>query len=169
MNEYNVPAVLLSGIVGILLGGVVRAAVSNYASFKEGKGIAAAIRAEIEAIIHVQEFAQHIEAASLVIKRLEEGHSLPTHNDVFTFPISDRPFQVFDSLCHKIGVLGTLGAQVISVYVLGRAITRTSGSCGSYEKGLWRNKSLLDGKPCSITRVKWRGHFRSSKLMADRR
>jgi hypothetical protein len=38
-------------LIGMLLGGVINAAVRRYATFKEGKGIALALQGEITAII----------------------------------------------------------------------------------------------------------------------
>ena len=51
-------------LVGALLGGLINAAVRQYATFKEGKAIALAIRGEISGIIEIvlkRRYLQHLE------------------------------------------------------------------------------------------------------------
>src|SRR5258708_5803595 len=127
MTGENIGTVLLSGIIGILLGGLVQAAVSRFAAFKEGSGIAAALRAEVEAILSMWNRMDWDKAIKHNIKTLEYTRHQPTHNDVFTFLVNPRPFQVYDSLCHRIGLLGGLSAQVVGVYFLGKAFLANVG------------------------------------------
>jgi hypothetical protein len=127
MNGENVGTLLLSGIIGVLLGGLVQAAVSRFAAFKEGNGIAAAIRAELEATLSTWNRMDWDKAIKHHIKTLEDTRHQPTYNDVFTFASNPRPFQVFDSVCHKIWLLGNLSAQVVGVYLLGKAFLTNVG------------------------------------------
>jgi hypothetical protein len=60
----------LSLIVGLLLGGVVNAAVQRYAAFKESKGVALALRAEIQALVKVATFRNYIGITDTMIARL---------------------------------------------------------------------------------------------------
>jgi hypothetical protein len=46
-------------IAGALLGGVVSAAVQRYAAFKESKGVALALRAEIQALLTVARYRNY--------------------------------------------------------------------------------------------------------------
>jgi len=127
MTGDGIWTILLSGIVGILLGGLVQAAVARYAAFKEGSGIAAAIRGEIEATLNSwnsSSWEKHIKSN---IKRLEDARYQPTPNDVFAFPPSSRPFPVFESVLHEVGLLGTLSAQVVTVYGLARVFLLNVG------------------------------------------
>jgi hypothetical protein len=52
----------------------------------------------------------------------EGGSPPPTHNDVFNFWVNPKPFQVFDSLCDKIGLLGPLSAEIVGFYGQGKAL-----------------------------------------------
>ncbi len=124
----DIKTVLLSGIVGILLGGLVQAAVDRYAAFKEGKGIAVAIRAELEALLKVWDRANWREEIKEIIERLEIADNKLTPDDFFTFDVNPKPFQVFDSLCHKVWLLGDLSAQIVGVYVLGKAFNTNVGT-----------------------------------------
>jgi hypothetical protein len=114
---------LLSGVVGILLGGVVQVVVNRYVAFKEGQSIAAAIRAEVETLLGVWESAKFEEIIDGNIKHLNTfRRSLATPDDVFVFRVNPNPFQVFDSLCHKIGLLGHLSPEIVGFYGLGKAL-----------------------------------------------
>ena len=144
ISEDNLRTALLSGIVGILLGGVVRAAVDRYAAFKEAKGIAAAIRAEIEAYLRLHRHAKHGEALIGYIKRLEAMTSAPTHNEFFTFPLNERPFQVFDSLCNRIGLLGDLSAGVVQFYSLGKAYHTNARFLGELRERVMVRQIVVD-------------------------
>jgi hypothetical protein len=122
VTRESIWPLLLSGVVGILLGGVVQVVVSRYVAFKEGQSIASAIRAEIRTLLSAWETAQFEETIEGYIKRLEGRGPRPSVNDVFTFAVNPKPFQVFDSLCHKIGLLGDLSAEVVGFYGQGKAL-----------------------------------------------
>jgi hypothetical protein len=68
---------LLSVGVGALLGGVVRAAVDRYASFVESKGMAVALRAEVEAILQLVEARRYLSEVTEHISRLQNPTSTP--------------------------------------------------------------------------------------------
>ena len=146
MTRETLGNILLSGVVGILLGGVVQAAVGRYAAFKEAQGIAAAIRAEIEATLTVLNRANHREAIAHHIKNLEIAVSAPTYNDVFTFGVNEKPFQVFDSLCNRIGLLGRQGEQIVGVYLLGKALFTNVRVLGKIQDRLLAKQMTVERK-----------------------
>jgi hypothetical protein len=96
---------LISVGIGALLGGVVRAAEARYASFKEAKGMALALRAEIGSLLRIVQARQYTEHLDRIVERLHDSTYHPTRNDVFAIRVSQNYFQVFDSLCPKIGLL----------------------------------------------------------------
>jgi hypothetical protein len=104
---------LLSVGVGALLGGVVRAAVDRYASFVESKGMAVALRAEVEAILQLVEARRYLSEVTEHISRLQNPTSTPTLDDVFNIRVSQDYFVVFHALCPKIRLLGPLSGQVV--------------------------------------------------------
>jgi hypothetical protein len=130
MTYESILPLLFTGLIGVLVGGVIRVVVGRYAAFKEGQSIASAIRAEIETLLRVWEDAKFEETIDVYIKRIERPSSLlelffrsrPTHNDVFLFRVNPKPFQVFDSVCSKIGELGELSAEIVGFYALGKAL-----------------------------------------------
>lgn len=123
----NLETALISGAIGILLGGMGQVAVSRYLEFKEGKAIAEALRAEIDSVLRRFDRAGYVATMADRIQRLEGMTTDPTFNDVFAFPTSDRPFQVFDSLCGRVGLLGDAGPGIVNTYVVGKAfITNVS-------------------------------------------
>lgn len=124
-------AILLSGAFGVLLGallsGLVQVVVGRYESFHEGKAVASAIRAEIVTTIDMWNRMSWDKGINDVINRLRIPRYTPTADDFFTFLVNEKPFQVFDSLCNKIGLLGDLGAPITHVYVLGKAFFTNVG------------------------------------------
>ena len=118
MSEYP----LLWLLIGVLLGGVGNAAVRRYATFKESKGIALALRGEISAIVEIvlkRRYLQHLE------KKLDQL-SDPTHQlsakDIFAPGISENYFPVFNSLANKLGLLADLSDTVASFYTKAKSI-----------------------------------------------
>jgi hypothetical protein len=108
-DRLGTPIVALVSVgVGALLGGVVRAAVDRYAVFVESKGMAVALRAEIEAILQIVEARQYLSLVTRRIERLQNPTYTPTLDDVFNIRVSQEYFVVFHALCPKIGLLGPL-------------------------------------------------------------
>ncbi len=128
MTNGSVWSLLLSGGIGILLGGVVQVVVSRYVAFKEGQSIASAIGGEIKTLFSLFDDAKFEDAIGVNVVWLESrtplegGSPRPTHNDVFNFWVNPKPFQVFDSLCDKIGLLGRLSAEIVGFYGQGKAL-----------------------------------------------
>jgi hypothetical protein len=151
VKNESILLVLVPLIVGALLGGIVQAMVSRYVAFKEGQSISAAIRAEINTLLRVWEDAKFAETIDRNIKRLERPsileiflRSRPTYNDVFVFRVNPKPFQVFDSLCHKIGVLGELSAGIVGFYALGKALLTTLGTLEDFWERMLARKVTVD-------------------------
>jgi hypothetical protein len=113
---------LISVGVGALLGGVVRAVVDRYTVFEESKGIAVALKAEIEAVLHLVQHREYVRLVSDCINRLENPTYMPTLKDVFNIGVTQEYFPVFNALCPKIGLLGDLSADVVRLYTAGKAL-----------------------------------------------
>lgn len=109
-------------LVGALLGGVINAAVRRYATFKESKGIALAIRGEITAIIEIvlkRRYLQHLEK---FIHQLSDPAYQLTGNDIFAPKISQNYFPVFNRLADKIGWLADRSDTVADFYTKAKSI-----------------------------------------------
>lgn len=118
----NSVAWLLVFLIGALFGGIINAAVRQYATFKEGKGIALALQGEITAIIEIvlkRRYLQHLEK---IIQKLSDPAHLLTANDIFSPRISENYFPVFNSLANKIGLLTDRSAAVADFYIKAKSI-----------------------------------------------
>src|SRR5437870_6881181 len=146
MTNGSIWPLLLCGVVGILLGGVVQVVVGRYVAFEEGQSIASAIRAEIKTLLAGFDGTKFEDAIGVNVMHLEGRGPLPTQNDVFAFWVNPKPFQVFDSLCHKIGLPGDLGADIVSFYGLGKGLVTNLSM-------LWDIRERLLARTISIGRV----------------
>jgi hypothetical protein len=124
MTQGEVKALvgLLAFIAGTLLGGVVNALVGRYAAFKESKGVALAIRAEIEALVRLATYRNYIALTDAIIVRLND----PTHvidiSDVFSVRVEEDYFSVFHALSPKLGLLGPLASSVVLAYAATKSL-----------------------------------------------
>lgn len=107
---------LLVFIAGVLLGGVVNGLVGRYAVFKESKGVALAIRAEIEALVRLATYRNYVGLTDAIIVRLKDSTHVLDVLDVFFIQITQDYFSVFHALSPKIGLLGPLSSNVVLVY-----------------------------------------------------
>ena len=109
-------------LLGALLGGVINAAVRRYATFKEGKGIALALRGEMSAIIEMvlqRRYLQHLEKN---IQKLADSTYKLTGADIFAPSVPENYFPVFNSLGTKIGLLNDLSDSVASFYTKAKSV-----------------------------------------------
>ena len=178
MTGENFGTILISGGVGIILGGLVQIAVSRHAAFQESKGIAAALRAEIESIIRLIEHRKYVDSLKDVIKSLENPAHEVTPSDIFTFRVSENPYGIFDALCHKIGLLGDVSGPVVSFYVLAKSlVVGISDLWEIREKALAGDLPLTHGELLDFTKqmagifeeVALSGHRAASNLAAYER
>lgn len=118
----NILVALISVAVGALLGGLIQALVQRYAAFRESKGMAAALRAEITSVVALVEHREYIEHLDEMIGRLQNSTHQPTLEDLFAIRITQDYFTVFNSLCPKIGLLGDLSGRIVRLYVLAKGV-----------------------------------------------
>lgn len=109
-------------LVGALLGGVINAAIRQYAAFRESKGIALAIRGEISAIIEIVLQRRYLEHLEKFIQQLSDPTHQLTAKDFFAPRMSETYFPVFNSLANKIGGLGDLGDTVAIFYTKAKSV-----------------------------------------------
>ncbi len=131
---------LLSLLVGALLGGVVNAAVSRYAEFKEAKGIARALHAEVQALVALVVFRRYGPEAQTRIARLTDTTHVLNDDDVFAVRITRDYFNVFSHTSGRLGLLPDLAHEVVSAYYPAQALMEEIA-------GLWYHRErLLEGK-----------------------
>jgi len=125
MEKLWIP--LLSVAVGALLGGVINAMVGRYSTFKEGKGIAAALHSEIESILFMIKHRQYVQHLTEILARLSDPKHVVTAADVPAISVTQDYFSVFHAIASKIGLLGELGGPVTRLYVLGKGVIEDLG------------------------------------------
>lgn len=99
-----------------------RALVEQYAIFKESKGIAGAIKAELDGLFAVVSQRKYLEGLDCLVKKLEDETYRSTVADLYTFPVSQDYFQIFHALAPKIGLLGSVTEDTVAVYILAKSI-----------------------------------------------
>lgn len=116
MDSNSTWVVLVSVVIGTLLGGVIQAATARYAAFKEGSGIAAALSAEIKAITDVVSARRYLEGLDLIIQQLEANPQAGGIEHYFSPRIGDDHFLVFQAIAPKIGLLGDASSTTVKAY-----------------------------------------------------
>ena len=115
MESVIVP--LFSLILGTLIGGVAKAVQDRYATFQEGRAVAAAVRAEISVLI--EDFkgpGGYLETLDGIIEYLSGLTRAVNADDMLEISVAQNPFQVFDAYCGKIGLLGDAIEAVVATY-----------------------------------------------------
>ena len=112
---------VIGALIGALFAGLSRSIVDRYQSFKEAEGIAAALRAEIEALLNLVESRQYSTTLGEIVRRLDGAKSAGA-DDYFDPPIAREYFPVFKSVVPKIGVLRGAGAPTIKAYMLAQSV-----------------------------------------------
>jgi len=118
----SVLVAVVSGLAGAILGGFGQAAVARYAAFKEAQAAAASIRAEIVSLRELVEKRRYLETLNGIVVRLgQPGAYVPDRGDVLQVAVTQDYFQVFAAHCGKLGTLGDVAADVVSVYTIAKA------------------------------------------------
>jgi len=113
---------LLSVAVGALLGGVINAMVGRYAAFKESKGIAAALRAEIDSVLSMVQHRRYLPELTNAVAQLTSPAHVVTVNDIPTIWITQDYFTAFHATASKIGLIGELAGPITRLYVFGKGV-----------------------------------------------
>jgi len=113
---------LLWILVGASLGGVIQAALSRYAEFKESQGLGLALAAELRALRALVTFRKYLEIADGIVARLNLEGYVPTILDVMAISVTEDYFGVFHAVSPKIGILGKLAGEVATTYVYAKGI-----------------------------------------------
>lgn len=119
---FSVLIGVLAFIAGTLLGGVVNALVKQYAVFKESKGVALALKAELNALLNLVRFRKYIANTDAIIVRLQDPTHVLDKADVFFVRIAQDYFSVFHAVTPKIGLLGPLGSDIVLVYAAAKSL-----------------------------------------------
>jgi hypothetical protein len=113
---------LLTLILGALIGGLVNAGVASYTAFRESQGIAAALRAEVGALLDLVKIQRFESRAAEIVARLDRPDHRPTLDDIFSMMVSHEYFPVFDAVVARIGALGTAAGRVVRFYTLSKSL-----------------------------------------------
>jgi hypothetical protein len=120
--ENRIVVALVSVGVGALLGGVVNAVTSEYATFKEAQGIAASLQREIGSITELVKLRNYLGLIDTIVGRLQSPGYTPSEIDFFSPRVGLEYFRVFASTCSKIGLLGEAGPPTVRAYMLAQSV-----------------------------------------------
>jgi hypothetical protein len=141
--DSKITIALLSAAVGALLGGIVNAAVARYAAFKESTGMAAALRAELLAILEIAEQRKYLAHLNAIIARLEQPEYVPGLGDLFAFRATRDFFAVFHATCSRIGTLAELAPAVTRIYVVATALVEDATMLNDLKESLWSGQQKI--------------------------
>ncbi len=113
---------LVTFLAGTLLGGVVNMLAGQYAVFKESKGVALAVRAELESLVKLAILRNYAAVTDTIIKKLSDPSHTPEVFDIFSMHITQDYFTVFHALSPKLGLLGSLASNVVFTYAGTKAL-----------------------------------------------
>lgn len=109
-------------IVGVLLGGLVEVIVQQISAYKESRGIALALAAELGALRELVIWRQYSTLLDERIAALQNPDHVFYVQDIFAIHLTQKYFTVFESVSAKIGFLGDLSARVVGTYALIKAM-----------------------------------------------
>ena len=121
-HAFALLASVLIFIAGALLGGAVNALVERYAVFKESKGVALAVQAEMNAVLRLVEFRQYLPGMDAIIVRLRDPTHVVDLSDLFLIRAEEDYFSVFHAVAPKIGLLAPFSGDVVLVYAAAKSL-----------------------------------------------
>src|SRR5690242_12353175 len=98
MDLSKVETILLAGfsfVSGTLFGGVVQARVREYGRFKEARGIARALRAEILSLRKLVESREYVRILDLMIGRMSDMSHEIVPQDIFSIRVKQDYLEIF--------------------------------------------------------------------------
>jgi hypothetical protein len=125
METANIQKILIGGLAfigGALVGGLVQTTEKSYERFKEAKGLAIAIRAEISSLRAVIQARQYVSILDQLIGRLGDPSHVVVPEDVFAISVRQDYMEVFRACLPKIGLLGGLSGSVVLLYSIVKAL-----------------------------------------------
>ncbi|HLW71071.1 MAG TPA: hypothetical protein VKS22_10670 [Candidatus Binataceae bacterium] len=130
---------LFALIVGAILGGVGQI----YTSFREGSGLADALKAEIESLVILVEMRGYLTSLEGLTTLLEAG----AHPDVPYLRVERSYFGIFEASRSKIGLLGAAAAPVVESYAFANAFLEDMRTLADFsEKGQIGNVAMKPGE-----------------------
>ncbi|MFO0747064.1 MAG: hypothetical protein U1F43_15580 [Myxococcota bacterium] len=151
---------LVSLTAGALLGGVVKVVFDRYTAFTESKGVATALRAEIDGLLRLMETRGYGPRIAQIIADASRPDHVVTADDILSVRTTQDYFVVFRSVMSKVGLLDDLGARVIYFYSLARAIVEDVGELREYRQAILDKR--LAPTPAEV--VRW--HTEMGQLLA---
>jgi hypothetical protein len=141
----RIEAILLAGfsfVSGTFFGGLVQARVSEYGRFKEARGIAKALWAEISSIRRLVESRDYVRGLDLMMGRISDPSHEILPEDVFSVMVRQDYMEVFHACAPKIGLLGGLSEGVVLLYAMVKAVLEDMALLSDFKQSLIERKPL---------------------------
>lgn len=130
-------------LIGAIFGGLIQAFVHLYLVFDESKGIAMALRAEMDTILTLVKKREFVQQVDAIITRLQDPAHTLIPQDVFAIPIAQDYFSVFNSVSPKIGLLGDLSGPVVRFYSMCKSLIDEIDAFGKHRENIMKGITKL--------------------------
>jgi hypothetical protein len=117
----HVISALLWTILGAIIAGAGQIFLAYYNSCREARGLAIALRAEIESLIELAEMRRYLEGLELYEVALMTPDRQPAPSRGLLIRVEQRYFDVFDSARARLGLLGEVSGRVVKAYTYTKA------------------------------------------------
>ncbi len=131
-------------LIGAIFGGLVRTLVDLYLRFEEIKGIASALKAEIDSILTLVKERKFVGKADAIIGRLADPAHLLTLDDIFAIPVAQDYFSVFNSVSQKIGFIGDSSSRVVGFYAMVKSLIDEIQALAQFRENVLRGLIPFD-------------------------
>ena len=142
---------LLLLVVGALASGIIQFLLASHAAFRERRGIALSIRADLIAITRLAMFRQYLPLLDGFIARLSTptgptaaAPQLVQPGEIAAIRVTQDYLAIFHGLAPKLGLLGDTGARVVAVYTLGKGLLEDLGLLANLQQGVLEKAWPLD-------------------------
>ena len=140
----------LAAIVGILLGGAVRAVESTIARKRDAESVLAALVAEVEALVRLmdhRQFLPGIQQCGLEAKAMVESGRGQEEAGFITIVLKRDYFATYDALVGKIGTLHPYMADRITrFYIYVKAVSENYDPSSPFQDGLTAEAAVESSK-----------------------
>jgi hypothetical protein len=130
----------IAAIIGILLGGGVRAWESDRARKRDAESLLAALVAEVEALVRLMDhrkFVQDITACGFEAFKMAQAGRGHEQADFLTINLRNNYFTIFEASANKIGLLHPYMADRITrFYTYVKAVSENYGSDSPFQQGV---------------------------------
>jgi hypothetical protein len=146
MNDDKILVAVVSGFVGLFIGGLGRLIEQRYAAFKDSQGVAHALEAEIVGVLGLVKRRRYREHIERLLASLESEAGAVTADELPGIRVTQDFFTVFHALAPKLGSLGPVSGLVVRQYMFAKGIVEDFTLFSEFQTRVIRGELGLDRK-----------------------